>query len=126
VVSERLGDKHAELVPDFAAGRLVEREVDEERRRRRSLGTEELTAVAAMAKRAEQHYRCPQDIEWAFDADLPPGQDLLLLQARPETVHSSGSARQAALGARAAVAASTSGLSLAGITARLTGGLDRS
>lgn len=126
VVSERLGDKHAELVPDFATGRLVEREVDEERRRRRSLGTEELTAVAAMAKRAEQYYRCPQDIEWAFDADLPPGQDLLLLQARPETVHSSGPARQPAQAARAAVAASTSGLSVAGITARLTGGLDRS
>ena len=47
VVSEHLGDKHAELVPDAVAGRLVEREVDAERRGRRSLTDAELTAVAA-------------------------------------------------------------------------------
>ena len=89
VVSEHLGDKHAELVPDAGAGRLVEREVDAERRGRRSLSDAELTAVAQMAKRAEKHYKCPQDIEWALDADLPDGENLLLLQSRPETVHSS-------------------------------------
>ncbi len=89
VISEHLGDKHAELVPDAVAGRLVEREVDAERRGRRSLSDVELTAVAQMAKRAEKHYRCPQDIEWALDADLPDGENLLLLQSRPETVHSS-------------------------------------
>lgn len=88
VVSETIGDKHAELVPDDASGQLVEREVDGERRRRRCLTDAELVAVATLAKRAEKHYRCPQDVEWAFDADLPPGEDLLLLQARPETVHS--------------------------------------
>ena len=42
-----------------------------------------------MAKRAEKHYKCPQDIEWALDSDLPDGENLLLLQSRPETVHSS-------------------------------------
>ena len=89
VVSEHLGDKHAELVPDRSAHTLVEREVDEERRGRRSLTDDELTAVASMAKRAEKHYKCPQDIEWALDADLPDGENLLLLQSRPETVHSS-------------------------------------
>ena len=100
VVAETIGDKHAELVPDAVpdgarsaragpgADRLVEREVDEERRRRRCLTHEELAAIVAMAKRAEKHYGCPQDVEWALDADLPRGQDLLLLQARPETVHS--------------------------------------
>ena len=89
VISEHLGDKHAELVPDAAAGHLVEREVDAERRARRSLTDAELTAVAQMAKRAEKHYKCPQDIEWALDSDLPDGENLLLLQSRPETVHSS-------------------------------------
>ncbi len=88
VVSEIIGDKHAELVPDTATHRLIEREVDEERRGRRCLTDDEVVAVASMAKRAEQHYKSPQDIEWAFDADLPEGENLLLLQARPETVHS--------------------------------------
>ena len=125
VVSETLGDKHAELVPDPATGRLVEREVDEQRRRRRCLTDDELRAVAAMAKRAERYYGCPQDVEWALDADLPPGQDLLLLQARPETVHSSGSSVPAAAPSVAVPAASatTAGLSLASITSRLTSGL---
>ena len=28
----------------------------------------------------------PQDIEWAVDRDLPEGENVILLQARPETV----------------------------------------
>nr|WP_242676848.1 PEP/pyruvate-binding domain-containing protein [Rhodococcus sp. ABRD24] len=89
VVSETIGDKHAELVPDPGSHRLVERDVDADRRTRRSLTDQELQAVAAIAKRAEKHYGCPQDIEWALDADLPDGENLLLLQSRPETVWSS-------------------------------------
>jgi pyruvate,water dikinase len=90
VVSEHIGDKHAELVPDAANGTLVEKPVDAERAAQRSLTDTELQAVAAMAKRAEKHYQCPQDIEWSIDADLPEGENLLLLQSRPETVHSNG------------------------------------
>ena len=33
-------------------------------------------------------FAAPQDIEWAIDADLPDGDNVLLLQARPETVKS--------------------------------------
>lgn len=88
VVRETVGDKHAELVPDASSGQLVEREVAPERRAVRCLSDVELVAVATMAKRAEKHYGCPQDIEFAFDRDLPAGDDLLLLQSRPETVHS--------------------------------------
>lgn len=89
VVDEHLGDKHAELVADAAQGSLVHREVDAERRARRCIDDAEVRAIAELAKRAEKHYRVPQDIEWAIDADLPAGENLLLLQARPETVHSS-------------------------------------
>jgi len=116
VVAEHLGDKHAELVPDRAARTLVEREVDGERRARRSLSDGELAAVAAMAKRAEKHYKCPQDIEWALDADLPDGENLLLLQSRPETVHSAKPAapKPAAGGYAAAFGATGTGSSQAG------------
>lgn len=89
VVTEHLGDKHAELVPNAGSHALVEREVEPERRARRCLTDDEVSAVATMAKRAEKHYGCPQDIEWALDTDLPDGENLLLLQSRPETVHSS-------------------------------------
>ncbi|PRB70344.1 PEP/pyruvate-binding domain-containing protein [Arthrobacter sp. MYb213] len=89
VITEHIGDKHAELIPDPATNSLVEREVEAERRNVLCLTTAELEAVALLAKRAEKHYKSPQDVEWALDADLPDGENLLLLQARPETVHSS-------------------------------------
>lgn len=90
VVSEHIGSKHAELIPDATSGSLIEKPVDPARAEIRSLTDEEMLAVANMAKRAEKHYKCPQDIEWALDADLPDGENLLLLQSRPETIHSNG------------------------------------
>ena len=105
VVAETIGDKHAELVAD--GGRIVERAVDDGRRRRRCLTDGELAAVARLAKRAEKHYGCPQDVEWAM-----AGSDLYLLQARPETVHS-GAPRTQAAPVRA-------GIDLSGITSMLT------
>ena len=48
------------------------------------LTDEEIVAVAKLARRAEKHYRCPQDVEWALDDSA----EVLLLQSRPETVWS--------------------------------------
>jgi pyruvate,water dikinase len=60
-------------------------EVDAERVRVPCLTDEEIAAVARLARRAEKHYRCPQDVEWAIDEI---SGDALLLQSRPETVWS--------------------------------------
>jgi len=117
VVRLHIGDKHAELVPDPATRSLVEREVSAERRAVRCLDDDELLAVASMAKRAEKHYGCPQDIEWALDADLPDGENLLLLQSRPETVHSS----KATTAPASSGSTGFTGFSLAGITSALPG-----
>ena len=67
---------------------MVEAEVEPARRDAPCLTDDEIRCVAALARRAERHYRCPQDIEWALDAHLPEGDNVLLLQARPETVWS--------------------------------------
>ena len=48
----------------------------------------QIKAIARLARTAERHYGCPQDIEWAVDADLPDGENVVLLQSRPETVWS--------------------------------------
>lgn len=88
VTEESIGDKHAELVPDADAKRVVEREVEPARRTARSISDDEVRAIATIAKRAEKHFGSPQDIEWAIDRDLPEGENLLLLQSRPETVWS--------------------------------------
>lgn len=111
VVSQTIGAKHAELVPAAGGGGLIERAVDPRRRTRRCLSDTELTAVAALAKRAEKHFRCPQDVEWAIDADLPDGGNLLLLQSRPETVHSAKAGKPPTR-----TAGASAGISLSGIT----------
>lgn len=119
VVREHRGDKHAELVPDPETASLVERAVEPERRAVRCLSDDELLAVATLAKRAEKHYGCPQDVEWALDADLPAGENLLLLQSRPETVHSVVPAAPSAPSAPAIPG--RTGFSMAGFTSSLTG-----
>lgn len=91
VSEEHIGDKHIEMVPDADSQGVVEREVESERRNIRSLTDDEVKAVAAIAKRAEKHFGTPQDIEWAIDRTLPDGENLLLLQSRPETVWSTKS-----------------------------------
>jgi pyruvate, water dikinase len=65
-----------------------------ERQHQPSLTNEELLAVARLAKQVERHYGTGQDIEWAVDADLPEGQNIMLLQSRPETVWSQRAAAQ--------------------------------
>lgn len=88
VVRRTISDKHEELVPDPDSAGLLRREVDGARRLQPSLSDDELATVARLAKTAERYYGCPQDIEWALDADLPPGANIVLLQSRPETVWS--------------------------------------
>jgi pyruvate,water dikinase len=87
VVTRVISDKAEELVPN-GRGSIVRRAVDERRRSAPSLTDDQLLAVAQLAKAAERHYGTPQDIEWAVDADLPDGENILLLQARPETIWS--------------------------------------
>lgn len=61
-----------------------------------SLTDAQIKAIARLARTAEKHYGCPQDIEWAVDMDLPDGENVVLLQSRPETVWSKKAAEAAA------------------------------
>lgn len=87
IINRTISDKHEELVPS-GHGTVIRKEVDAERRNSPSLSDEELIQVATLAKAAHKHYGSVQDIEWAIDADLPAGSNVLLLQSRPETVWS--------------------------------------
>jgi pyruvate,water dikinase len=58
------------------------------------LTDDEARALASVARRVEEHYGTPQDIEWALLGDDPacparhadPADRIVLLQSRPETV----------------------------------------
>ena len=88
IIDRKISDKHVELVGDPALGTTVERAVDAARRSAQCLSDDEILAVARLAKRLEKQNKCPQDVEWAFDADLPDGENLVALQSRPETIWS--------------------------------------
>ncbi len=91
-VEFRLSDEgHVEKVP-----------LEGERASESSLTDPQLKAIARLARTAEKHYGCPQDIEWAVDMDLPDGENVVLLQSRPETVWSKKAAAEAAAKATAA------------------------
>lgn len=92
IVGRRLGTKEVRLVyADGSRGTRSEpTPIDE--RRRFSLKDEEVLKLARWACAIEDHYsklaqrQQPMDIEWAKDGIT---SDLFVLQARPETVHSS-------------------------------------
>jgi pyruvate, water dikinase len=63
-------------------------------RGRPCLTDDEARALALVARQVEEHFGCPQDIEWALlgdDPACPPlhgetADRIMLLQSRPETV----------------------------------------
>ncbi len=88
ILKRRIVEKDFELVADREARRTAERVIAPERRTLPSLTDAEVLAVAKLAKSLERSMGCPQDVEWAIDADLAEGENLVALQSRPETVWS--------------------------------------
>jgi pyruvate, water dikinase len=72
--------------PDPRGHGVVETDVPAQLRDVPALGDEEIAELVAIGGRVEAHYGCPQDIEWAVSRSAPPGENVFLLQSRPETV----------------------------------------
>jgi len=49
---------------------------------------QEIKELVRVAKRIEDHYGSPQDIEWAIDKDFSFPENIFIVQSRPETVWS--------------------------------------
>jgi len=74
--------------------------IEAERQTRPSVTDDDLIAISMLARRAEKHYGCPQDVEWAIDRHLPAGENVIMLQSRPETVWSQKAVAPMATGDR--------------------------
>ncbi|MDF1839203.1 MAG: PEP/pyruvate-binding domain-containing protein, partial [Planctomycetota bacterium] len=86
IVHRHLGAKDIAMVYGGQGAALTESvDTTSARRRAWSLNREEIVELAEMALKIENHYGMPMDIEWAKDGR---SQDLFIVQARPETVHS--------------------------------------
>jgi len=87
-VSKTISPKTLECVFDPERGEVVHAVVPEERQRRECLGEEEVRELANLAKRIEDYYGGPQDIEWSIDREIPFPDNVFIVQSRPETVWS--------------------------------------
>ncbi|MEH6533419.1 MAG: phosphoenolpyruvate synthase [Photobacterium frigidiphilum] len=88
VVRRTIGSKQIKMI--YAEGKELGTQVDvidttEEERQQFSLTDDEITSLAKQALIIEKHYGRPMDIEWAKDGITG---ELLIVQARPETVRS--------------------------------------
>jgi pyruvate, water dikinase len=72
--------------PDPSGHGVVETDVPTQLQDVPSINDAEIAELYAIARKVEAHYGCPQDIEWAVSRTGDPGENVFLLQSRPETV----------------------------------------
>ena len=80
------GSKEIECVYRTGSSDIVEKEVDEARRKVNSLSPEELRHLCITSKKIEKYYGKAYDIEFGIDADLKFPDNVIILQVRPESV----------------------------------------
>jgi pyruvate,water dikinase len=84
IINKELGRKDGKYIYRESGG-IKEVKTTKEEFDKYSITDEEVLQLAEWGCLIEEHYQCPQDIEWAKD-----GHDgkLYIVQSRPETVHS--------------------------------------
>ena len=114
VLAREVHNKELVIEPS-AEGGTSTRPTTEQEAHQAVLSDDEVVAVASQGRTIEQHYRSPQDTEWAFD----PDGHLWMLQSRPITTlgpRPSGTEPEAATtGAEGAAAAPAGNVLLHGL-----------
>ena len=88
IINRKTGSKKRMMIfSDDGDGKVKTKNVDtpEEKRKIPVLTDKELAKLGKWCLEIEDHYEKPMDIEWAVDGD---SDELYIVQARPETVHS--------------------------------------
>ncbi len=92
ILHKNISVKHVQLVSNEESG-LIEKPVEAEKQNAACLTDDQISRLASFAIKLEKHYKYPQDVEWALDAN---GR-LLVLQARPlhveDMIEKSGSSK---------------------------------
>ncbi|MGK7397430.1 MAG: phosphoenolpyruvate synthase [Candidatus Cyclobacteriaceae bacterium M3_2C_046] len=90
ILTKKLGSKNQTMVysgnQNGSGASTENQDTPEEKRNLFVLNDEEINTIAQWALEIEKHYDKPMDIEWARDGN---SDELFIVQARPETVHSS-------------------------------------
>jgi pyruvate,water dikinase len=85
IIEKELGDKSKQM--RYRDGENRVEGVLDEKRESPALSDRQIRKLTRYAKEVEEHYGQSMDIEWVYDEKL---ERIFILQARPETVHSSG------------------------------------
>ena len=80
ILDYKISDKKVMFDRDPDTGHTVKVDVPEDLREKRVLSTDEITQLAQLGKRIQNHYNFPQDTEWAIE-----GGKIYMLQSRPVT-----------------------------------------
>jgi pyruvate,water dikinase len=87
-ISERtISAKEVECIFESGKG-VIHSPVEAERQTLPCMNDKEIIELVEIAKRIEDHYGRPMDIEWAIDHDLEFPENVFIVQSRPETVWS--------------------------------------
>lgn len=88
-INERtISTKHIECIYDHDKGEVVHADVEQDMQCKCCLDDQEIKELVSIGKTIEDHYGCPQDIEWAIDKELTFPENIFIVQSRPETVWS--------------------------------------
>jgi pyruvate,water dikinase len=88
-VNERcVSPKNIEYVYSPEKGSVAHVEVAPDLQNQLCLDDAEIKELVRLAKCIEEHYGCPQDIEWAIDKDFSFPDNIFILQSRAESVWS--------------------------------------
>ncbi len=107
VLAREVHNKELVIEP-AAGGGTSTRPTTEQEAHQAVLSDDEVVAVADHGRTIEEHYRSPQDTEWAFD----PDGNLWMLQSRPITTlgpHPAGTEPEAAAGGAGAAGTAQAG-----------------
>jgi pyruvate,water dikinase len=86
IISKKIGSKAKTLIYAQNGLGTVNTDTPLEKQKQWTLSDNEIETIAKWALLIEQHYKLPMDVEWAKDGITG---ELFIVQARPETVHSS-------------------------------------
>jgi pyruvate,water dikinase len=81
-----VSDKGCEFAYNPETREMVYKELPPDKRKVPCLEDREVIQLTKIAKEVEEHFGCPQDIEYSISMSLPFPESIFLVQARPESV----------------------------------------
>lgn len=88
VIEKEISLKGTECIFDARRREVIHADIPPDRRERQCIEDQEVLELVRYARRIEDYYGCPQDIEWTIDQQKPFPFNIYMVQSRPETVWS--------------------------------------